>query len=98
MHIEFTRSGGFAGMRIKQTFDTSAMAPDEAQELNGLIDSAAFFDLPEALRSAGADQLQYKITIEREGKSHTVTADERAVPPGLSPLVKRLMAAARNRG
>ena len=98
MHIEFTRSGGFAGLRINRSFDTAAMAPEEAQELSGLIDSASFFELPETLKSSGADQLQYKITIEHEGKTHTVTADERAVPATLSPLVKRLMVAARNRG
>jgi Emfourin len=96
MRIELTRSGGFAGLRINRTFDTATMPQQEAQELAGLVDAAGFFDLPGSMRSPGADQLQYKISIEKDGQAHCVEADERAMPPKLSPLVKRLMAAARN--
>jgi hypothetical protein len=95
MRIEFTRTGGFAGMRINRSFDTAAMPTDEASALEALVGSAGFFDLPAELRSAGADQLHYKVAVEKDGKAHTVEADERAVPPALAPLVKHLMAAAR---
>lgn len=95
MRIEFTRTGGFAGMRLTKSFDTDTMSADQASELSALVESAGFFDLPEELRSGGADQLHYKVSVADDGKTHTVDADERAVPPALAPLVQYLMAAAR---
>jgi len=97
MRIEFTRTGGFAGMRLSKSFDTSTMPADQADELCKLVESAGFFDLPAELRSKGADQFQFKVAVEKDGKAHTVEADERAVPPALAPLVKQLMEAARKR-
>jgi hypothetical protein len=97
MRIEFTRSGGFAGLRISRVLDTDAMPEAQALELKQLVESADFFGLPESFSSGGADKFQYKITIESDGRTHTVEADERAVPPALAPLVKRLEAASRER-
>jgi hypothetical protein len=97
MRIEFTRSGGYAGMRLSRTFDTSQVPEDEARQLNQLVDAADFFSLPETLQSGGADKFQYKISIERDGKTHTVQADERAASPPLASLIKKLEAAARAR-
>ena len=90
MRIEFTRSGGFAGMRVAKVLNTDEMPEAEALALKELVTSAGFFDLPESLRSRGADKFQYEITIESDGRTHTVTADEGAVPSALVPLVKRL--------
>jgi hypothetical protein len=97
MRIEFTRSGGFAGTRLSRTFDTDTMPAEDARELTALVEAAGFFALPASLRSGGADKFQYNITVEKDGKKHTVEADERAVPPALAPLVKKLEAAARSR-
>ncbi len=97
MRIEFTRSGGFAGMRLSRTFDTGQLPEEEARQLDQLVDAANFFSLPETLESGGADKFQYKISIERDGKAHTVQADERAAPPPLGSLIKKLEASARSR-
>lgn len=97
MHIEFSRSGGFAGTRLSRSFDTDEIPAEEADELKQMVTSADFFHLPESLRSGGADKFQYKITVENEGATHTVEADERAVPQGLKPLVGKLEALARKR-
>jgi hypothetical protein len=97
MRIEFTRSGGFAGMRLSRTFDTGQLPEEEAHQLDQLVDAANFFSLPETLQSGGADKFQYKISIERDGKAHTVQADERAAPPPLASLIKKLEVAARAR-
>jgi hypothetical protein len=97
MHIAFLRSGGFAGIRIACEINTETLPPEEARQLEEYVDAANFFELPEVLRSSGADQLQYKISVEKDGRMHAIVADERAVPPSLSPLIKRLVAAARGR-
>ncbi len=97
MRIEFTRSGGFAGTRLSRTFDTDQLPEEEKRQLDQLVDAANFFSLPQTLQSGGADRFQYKISIERDGKAHTVQADERAAPPPLASLIKKLEVAARAR-
>jgi len=97
MRIEFTRSGGYAGIRVNRTFDTEQLPQAEGQQLDQLVDAANFFSLPETLQSGGADKFQYKISVERDGKTHTVQADERAAPAPLASLIKKLEAAARTR-
>ena len=95
MHIVFQRSGGFAGITINFEVNTESLPPEEARQICEWVESAKFFELPEVLNSSGADQLQYKISVEKDGKTHTVEIDERAMPASLSPLVKWLMAARR---
>ena len=97
MRIEFKRSGGFGNIPRSGTWDTDAMPPEDARELTQLVDAASFFNQPQELRSGGADKFQYTIRIDREGKTHTVQADERALPANLAPLVKKLEAAAGKR-
>jgi emfourin len=95
MHIAFLRSGGFAGIRFSCEINTENLPAEEARQLCDWVDAAKFFDLPEILHSGGADQLQYKISVEQEGRIHAVETDERAMPASLSPLIKWLTAAAR---
>ncbi|MGB7846366.1 MAG: protealysin inhibitor emfourin [Candidatus Acidiferrum sp.] len=96
MRIEFTRSGGFAGMRLNVVLDTKDIPEAEALELKRMVEAADFFNLPESMPLPGADAFHYKITIQSDNETHTVEADERAVPPALMPLVTRLVGAARS--
>lgn len=95
MRINFSQSGGFTGIRRSLSLDTGTMPPDEARELEDSVNSAGFFDLPEVLQSGGADRLQYKLTIERDAASHSIQMDDGSIPLALSPLIKKLEAAAR---
>jgi hypothetical protein len=97
MRIEFTRSGGFAGMRLNGALDTKDIPEAEALELKQMVEAADFFNLPESMPSSGADAFHYKISIESGNKTHTVEADERAMAPALMSLVTRLVGAARSR-
>jgi hypothetical protein len=62
------------------------------------VDAARFFDLPAVIASPtpGADRFQYKITVEAEGRRHTVEVGEAAVPGNLQPLIQRLITLARS--
>jgi hypothetical protein len=97
MRIEFVRTGGFAGMRMATTVNTDSLPPDEARVLRESVDAARFFDLPPVIASPtpGADRFQYKITVEAEGRRHTVELGEAAVPEALQPLIQRLTTLAR---
>lgn len=98
MRIEFERSGGLAGMRLTLSVDTDTLPESEADEIAKLVKEADFFALPEeAGTPPGADAFNYKVTIESEGRSHTVRTSELEAPPGLSPLLQRLERLARRK-
>jgi hypothetical protein len=97
MRIEFSRSGGITGIRLTLTLDTATLPSEEAGLLEDCVNRSGFFELPEILPSGGADRVQYKLTIERDGTSHSVQMDDGAIPEALSTLIKRLEAASRAR-
>lgn len=92
MKIDFTRSGGFAGMRLAAQIDTDTLPSTEADRLRRLIEEAHVFDLPATLKSKtpGGDRFQYRIMVEEGGKRKELFADEAAVPEPLRPLLDYL--------
>lgn len=96
MRIQFERTGGFAGMRIAVSVDTASLPADEARELIELVEAAQFFGLPPDIQSpTGADQFHYKLTVEAEGRQHTIEAGDAAAPERLQPLFLKLTRLAR---
>jgi hypothetical protein len=97
MRINFERTGGFLGMRLAVELMTDSLSPEEAEELELLVEKARFFDLPAILTSqtGGADHFQYRLTVERGDQFHTVVTSESATPEDLQPLIERLTNAAR---
>lgn len=89
MDIHFERSGGFAGLHLSHDIGSSDLTPEEGNELNRLVNSSHFFDLPSELRatSPGADRYRYKLTLNNGPQQHTVAIDEAAVPENLRPLI-----------
>ena len=98
MQIAFERTGGFGGMRLTATVDTKKLSAEEAQELEETVQAAGFFDLPAEISSEtpGADRIRYKLTVEAEGRRHTVELGEAAAPEQLRTLLRRLTAVARS--
>lgn len=98
MRINFERTGGFMGMHLALEVTTETMTPAEADELEMLVESARFFDLPAILEpgTEGVDQFQYKVTVERGNQFHTVETSDSATPEDLQPLIERLTHTARS--
>jgi hypothetical protein len=96
MRISFQRTGGFAGITKNKTVDTATLSPNEADVLPRLVEAADLFKLPEQITSANpqSDRFQYKLTVEDQGKQHTVTVSESAMPGTLRPLIEWLNLAA----
>lgn len=86
-------------MRIVATLDTDTLPPDEARQIQVMVDSVKFFDLPSKSPKPrkGADYFQYKITVEKEGQEHTVETTDPKMRPSLRPLVDFLANKARKR-
>lgn len=99
MHIQFERSGGFAGMRLTATIDSDTLSSDDAATLRGLIHAASFFDLPakSPKSPSGADRFQYKVMVESADRRHAIEIDESTVPPSLRPLLNWLTEKAKSR-
>lgn len=95
MLIQLDRTGGFAGISRKASFSTDSMPADEQQKLTALVNSCRFFETPSTVRSAnpGADQFQYKISVQSEQGTHSVQFPETAVPAQLAPLFEWLKSA-----
>ncbi|MGF1935698.1 MAG: protealysin inhibitor emfourin [Nostoc sp. ChiQUE02] len=92
MRISLERTGGFAGITKKTTVDTDTLPPNEASTLPRLVEAADLFRLPEHITSPNpqSDRFQYKLTVEDNGKQHTVTVSEAALPGTLRPLIEWL--------
>jgi hypothetical protein len=98
MHISLERSGGFAGIPLSVTVDTDTLTPEDAAQLQQLVEAAHFFELPKVFPATPQpDRFQYQIFVEEPGRSRSVSVGETAVPPTLRPLINWLMEAARRR-
>jgi hypothetical protein len=101
-YIELVRSGGFAGLSLRCSVDTSADPAVDA-EAGWYAEQLAALDLP-ALAAAPAgepqpDRYRYALSVQDDdGVSHDLEFGETAVPPELHPLVDALVARARRRG
>lgn len=97
MRMTIERTGGFAGISMTKVVDTTTLQDHEAKQLRQLCDAADFFRLPKTIRAntPQPDRFQYELTVEDNGKKHTVEVGEQAVPGTLRPLIEWLMAAAR---
>ena len=93
MRIVFTTEGGlafFPGLSRPVLIDSQDLAAAEAAELERLLDSARFFELPEhcrALHRGAADYRQYTITVENKNRRHTVRMADPVENPQLQALL-----------
>ena len=96
MRIVFTTEGGlafFPGLSRPAVIDSHDLSAAEAAELERLLDSARFFELPEdsrALHCGAADYRQYTITVENEDRRHTVRLADPVEKPQLQALLDLL--------
>ena len=77
--------------------DSGSLSAEEDGELRGLIETARLFQLPESIDSpvGSADRFMYKLTVEVDGRSHSVEVSDAAVPSELRPLLDHLTSTAR---
>jgi len=71
---------------------TETLPPEEANDLQNLVNAAGFFDLPSKIVSneMGRDQFQYQLTITTDEQQHTVEVGDAAAPDSLWPLLEKL--------
>lgn len=97
MNISFARTGGFAGRELNLSVNSDELPAGERALLEQLVEAAHFFDLPETIAPPrqGADVFHFTITIEVEGRTHTVEFEQTATPGALRPLLRWIQDRAR---
>ena len=93
LHIELTRSGGYAGLTTKLgELDTAELTETEAREIEELVRKADVPALAAAppMRGGGADRFQYELTVEGPDGRHELAMSEDRIPDQLRPLIERL--------
>jgi len=95
MIITATSSGGFAGLAQRHTVDTATSPAGPA--LAAAVAETGFFDaVPTVAATAlGADLLRWTITIEADGRRHSVTFTQDGSPASAAweRLLARILAA-----
>jgi hypothetical protein len=93
MLIRFQRDGGLvAQLKLTLALDTSTLPPDERSEIEDMVASSGFMDLPPVLEGdpEARDAYTFTVTVEDGDRSHTVVVADSAVPDSLRPLITRL--------
>ena len=92
MRIDFSRTGGFAGMRLTTTVDSTQLPTEQASTLDKLISDSGFFTLPETILPAkpAPDRFEYRLTIAAAQQTHSVVVSDAAAPDSLRPLLNYL--------
>jgi hypothetical protein len=96
MRVIFQSEGGvahFPGLSRPVTIEDDQLPEQAAEELRQLIEAARLFDQPAQVGSTArgaADYRQYTITVEADGRRHTVRLIEPIEDPALQRLVRFL--------
>lgn len=91
LKIQFERSGGFAGIKIRFSLEEKDLSPEERERLLEMLQQAGVFNQPKLRTSpSGVDRFTYRLTVANGGKVHTIEVDESNMPQEMRPLVEYL--------
>jgi hypothetical protein len=82
MKIIIERSGGFAGLVRRVQQDFSALSSEQQTALQKLLDAG----IPPGSTSPGADRFSFKIEVQDEHGTRSLTIPEILMPPCLANL------------
>ncbi len=100
MRIDFTRSGGFAGIRLARTFDTTRLPGSTRTKIEDLVEAIDFFGLPEPAAPSEPlrDGFEYRLAISTQCQSREITVDDLNMPASLRPLLDLLTSLVKSGG
>ena len=87
MKLQFLQSGGFAGLVKGSDFDTQALAPEQAKEIEHLVRECGIAASGEFLSNTARDLHQYEISIEDGDRKVSVTFDDANIPQNARALL-----------
>ncbi len=92
MQIDFSSSGGFAGLQLTYQADTNMLPEEQAQELARLVESSGVFDLEQddvnsSAAIGRADVISYRLTLSDGPRKTTLWMNDVTAPASLRPLL-----------
>lgn len=94
LHVDFARSGGFAGLTLETSVDAEDLPPKEQAELERLVSAVEGAGAVKSTRP-GVDRFQYDIEISRGKESKRFSVGEADLTPELKALSQWLLERAR---
>jgi hypothetical protein len=94
LHVDFARSGGFAGLTLDTSVDADDLPPEEQAELERLVRAVEGAAAVKTTRP-GVDRFQYDIAISRGKESKRFSVGETDLTPELKALSEWLLERAR---
>jgi emfourin len=90
MKLSVKRGGGLAGIATRTELESAALPPAEAQALDEKVSESGLLSMPPqpATPPSHPDELQYELTVDRDGDSHTVRLPEGALPDEVRSLIE----------
>jgi hypothetical protein len=85
LHVDFARSGGFAGLTMETSVDADELSPEEQAELEELVRAVEGAGPVESTRP-GVDRFQYDIEISRGEEVNRFSVGETDLTPELKAL------------
>jgi hypothetical protein len=95
MRIICERTGGFAGLTLKAEVDSARLTPAETRKLKKLVEEGRLLDQPAQTSGAMPDQYQYDLTVEGEGRTHSIQTNDAAASEKMLELIDWVMATAK---
>ena len=90
LHVDFARSGGFAGLTLETSVDADELPPEEQAQLERLVRAVEGAGAVKSTR-AGVDRFQYDIAISRGRESKRYSVGESDLTPELKALSEWLL-------
>jgi hypothetical protein len=99
MKVRLVRSGGVAGIRLATELDSDRLPEEGARRLARLVEDSGILALPAGVPApaSGPDRFGYRLTVETEGREHSIEVAEERMTPALAPLIEWLVSSARDR-
>jgi hypothetical protein len=87
--LSVVRGGGIAGIATRTEVSTDSLSDEDARTLRAKVDEAGVLRLSAdaPARSQHPDDLLYELTVEDEGRVHTVQLSESALPEAVRLLI-----------
>jgi hypothetical protein len=85
--ISIVRGGGLAGMVTQTTLDADDLSGPDAATLRAKVDQAAVFGPRGHGTRPQPDRFSYELTVEDEGRRHTLRLPEQDLSPQLQDLI-----------
>jgi hypothetical protein len=95
MRIQFSQSGGYAGLRMGCDLDTNLLSPDESTQLESLVKTSGVLTSHSRRSKNAADLINYEITIETNQGIYQVRFDDLTLPESILPLLAYLQSQAK---